>query len=55
MVSHRISTIKHADHIIVIDEGKVIEQGSHKELVNAGGLYSDMNEQQLTEAQKHED
>ncbi len=55
MVSHRISTIKHADHIIVIDEGKVIDQGSHKELVNAGGLYSDMNEQQLTEAQKHED
>jgi ATP-binding cassette subfamily B protein len=54
MVSHRISTIKHADHIIVIDEGKVIEQGTHDELVKTGGLYSGMNEQQLTEAENND-
>lgn len=54
MVSHRISTIKHADHIIVIDEGKVIERGTHEELVKVGGLYSGMNDQQLTEAENND-
>ena len=54
MVSHRISTIKHADHIIVIDEGQVVEQGTHEELVKADGLYSDMNEQQLTKAENND-
>jgi len=54
MVSHRISTINHADHIIVIDEGQVVEQGTHEELVKADGLYSDMNEQQLTKAENND-
>ena len=49
MVSHRISTINHAHNIIVIDEGRVVESGTHEELVNSGGLYSEMNTQQLTE------
>ena len=49
MVSHRISTINHANKIIVIDEGKVVESGTHEELVNSDGLYSEMNTQQLTE------
>ena len=48
MVSHRISTIKHADHILVIDEGEVIESGSHQELLEIGGLYSQMNTRQQT-------
>ncbi|MAO46140.1 MAG: ABC transporter [Crocinitomicaceae bacterium] len=51
MVSHRISTIRHADHILVIDNGVVIEEGTHEYLVTLGGLYADMNTQQEHEAQ----
>ena len=49
MVSHRISTIMHADNIIVIDEGIVVESGTHNELLKSGGLYAEMNSQQQTE------
>ncbi|MFQ6061490.1 MAG: ABC transporter ATP-binding protein, partial [Thermoplasmata archaeon] len=42
IISHRISTVKHADNIIVLDEGRIAEQGSHDELVERGGIYSDM-------------
>ena len=42
MIAHRLSTIVDADKIIVLDSGKVIEQGTHEELVKAGGLYSRM-------------
>ena len=49
MVSHRISTIMHADKIIVIDEGIVVESGIHNELLKSGGLYAEMNSQQQTE------
>ena len=50
MVSHRISTIKHADHIIVIDEGSVVEEGTHNSLVKSSGLYAEMDLQQKTES-----
>jgi ATP-binding cassette subfamily B multidrug efflux pump len=39
VVSHRISPLKGADRIFVMDEGKVVEQGSHEELASRGGLY----------------
>lgn len=41
-VSHRFSTVRMADHIIVLQEGRVIEQGSHDDLVALGGLYADL-------------
>ena len=42
MIAHRLTTVMGADSIIVLDEGKVAEQGTHEELVKAGGLYSRM-------------
>jgi ATP-binding cassette subfamily B protein len=49
IVSHRISSIKNADKIIVLDNGKIIQQGTHNELVNIDGYYKELFEQQLLE------
>jgi len=42
VISHRISTAREADRIIVLDEGRIVEQGSHDDLVAAGGIYAQM-------------
>lgn len=42
MIAHRLSTVQHADKILVIDKGAVREQGSHEELLAVGGLYAEM-------------
>jgi len=47
VISHRISTIRNATKIIVINEGKMIESGTHEELIELKGTYFDMYEQQL--------
>ncbi len=49
IVSHRISSIKHADQIVVLDEGRVIERGTHEELLVVKGLYASIFERQLLE------
>ncbi len=46
LVSHRFSTVRMADLILVIDGGRVAEQGSHDQLVRAGGLYAELYELQ---------
>ena len=46
LISHRFSTVRMADHIIVLDEGQVIESGSHDELVAQGGRYATLYEMQ---------
>jgi len=51
IVSHRISSIKHADQILVLDDGRVIERGTHDDLLLLGGLYADIHERQLLEAE----
>ena len=47
IVSHRISTLKHADLILVIDEGKIIAQGSHEDLMKKSEFYKDLNDKQV--------
>ena len=46
VVSHRISTIKDADLILVIEEGQIVERGTHQELIRTGGLYAEMDKKQ---------
>lgn len=49
IVSHRISSAKNANHIIVLDEGKIIQQGSHENLINIDGYYKELYLKQLSE------
>ncbi|MBQ8673713.1 MAG: peptidase domain-containing ABC transporter [Bacteroides sp.] len=48
MVAHRLSAILHADHIIVMDQGRVAEQGTHDELMAKKGIYHQLMESQMT-------
>ena len=50
IISHRASSLKHADQIIVLDKGAIIEQGSHTELLNLDGEYASVYKKQLTES-----
>jgi ATP-binding cassette subfamily B protein len=42
VIAHRLSTIREADQILVVDGGRIIEHGTHAELLAAGGLYADL-------------
>ena len=49
IISHRISTVKDADQIVVLDDGKIAERGTHDELVALGGIYAELHQKQLLE------
>ena len=42
VISHRFSSVRHADRIVVLDQGRVVETGTHEELVQLGGLYAEL-------------
>ena len=46
LISHRFSTVRMADRILVLQKGGIAEQGAHEQLVKSGGLYSEMFELQ---------
>jgi len=50
IVSHRISSIQHADEIIVLDDGEIIERGRHTDLLELNGAYRDLYDKQLSES-----
>jgi len=49
IVSHRVSSAKNADKIIILEDGKIIQQGSHNQLINEGGYYAELYLKQLSE------
>jgi ATP-binding cassette subfamily B protein len=49
VIAHRLSTVRHADLILVVDDGTVVERGTHHELVASGGLYSELYRTQFSE------
>ncbi|HEX7809886.1 MAG TPA: ABC transporter ATP-binding protein, partial [Thermoanaerobaculia bacterium] len=54
IVSHRVSSVKDADQIIVLDDGRVVERGTHESLLEKGGYYADLYRRQTIEAELEE-
>ena len=52
MIAHRLSTVRHADRIVVIDAGRIVQVGSHERLVEMPGLYRRLHELQVNGLQE---
>src|ERR1035437_8781218 len=49
LISHRVSTVRQADATVVLERGKIVERGTHDELVEAGGYYAELSQKQMLE------
>jgi subfamily B ATP-binding cassette protein MsbA len=47
VIAHRLSTVRRADLIVVMDKGRIVQRGTHTELLQAGGLYKEIHDMQL--------
>ena len=47
VIAHRLATVRQADQIVVLADGKIVEQGNHEELLNLNGLYADLYNRQF--------
>ena len=54
LISHRVSTARHADRIYIVDNGRISESGTHDELMELGGYYSDLAAIQSDQDTDHE-
>ncbi len=50
VIAHRLSTVEHADQVLVLDDGRIVEQGTHAQLLARGGLYAHLHRMQFREA-----
>jgi subfamily B ATP-binding cassette protein MsbA len=53
VIAHRLSTVRNADSIVVMDQGRVVDQGTHEALLERGGLYADLYNLQFAQAQEN--
>ena len=51
VIAHRLSTVEHADQVLVLDAGRLVEQGTHAELLARGGLYAHLHRMQFRETE----
>jgi ATP-binding cassette subfamily B protein len=52
VIAHRLSTSRNADQILVVNDGTIVQRGSHAELYDAGGLYRDLYETQFAQQER---